>query len=381
MYKAVKVNDFAQTNLETLIGLAVTNTEKKATIIKRQFIMPCDIFQVVVSKSTLQSGNMLMSFFWGNTPDDNVIYTQRHVVVHGDQTSYVVMRLTPQGQRSLIRVDKLNNGEYITYVYTDGNTAHHRSEMKRFGATSDNIEYELGDKYKPLTTALKKELSKTMRDDVVKNAKLNEAGEIVIDARLMYNEKNPTGRRVMRCDIQLKTMSTTKLEGLLSDVVVHHTTNPSFTRGVMVSTDVIKDVVTAEELHVTIGALLMLPWTRLTNRSILQMQYIALEDLGGDDVEIILRVDPRGNRTVISIETSKEDDDYEDAIVHIYYEGSEIRLREELFEFEITMDNFETVVGDLLVDHSDTKENTFGNSKVFMLTDATTGERIQVTKE
>lgn len=381
MYKAVKVNDFAQTNLETLIGLAVTNTEKKATIIKRQFIMPCDIFQVVVSKSTLQSGNMLMSFFWGNTPDDNVIYTQRHVVVHGDQTSYVVMRFTPQGQRSLIRVDKLNNGEYITYVYTDGNTAHHRSEMKRFGATSDNIEYELGDKYKPLTTALKKELSKTMRDDVVKNAKLNEAGEIVIDARLMYNEKNPTGRRVMRCDIQLKTMSTTKLEGLLSDVVVHHTTNPSFTRGVMVSTDVIKDVVTAEELHVTIGALLMLPWTRLTNRSILQMQYIALEDLGGDDVEIILRVDPRGNRTIISIETSKEDDDYEDAIVHIYYEGSEIRLREELFEFEITMDNFETVVGDLLVDHSDTKENTFGNSKVFMLTDATTGERIQVTKE
>lgn len=381
MYKAVKVNDFAQTNLETLIGLAVTNTEKKATIIKRQFIMPCDIFQVVVSKSTLQSGNMLMSFFWGNTPDDNVIYTQRHVVVHGDQTSYVVMRFTPQGQRSLIRVDKLNNGEYITYVYTDGNTAHHRSEMKRFGATSDNIEYELGDKYKPLTTALKKELSKTMRDDVVKNAKLNEAGEIVIDARLMYNEKNPTGRRVMRCDIQLKTMSTTKLEGLLSDVVVHHTTNPSFTRGVMVSTDVIKDVVTAEELHVTIGALLMLPWTRLTNISILQMQYIALEDLGGDDVEIILRVDPRGNRTIISIETSKEDDDYEDAIVHIYYEGSEIRLREELFEFEITMDNFETVVGDLLVDHSDTKENTFGNSKVFMLTDATTGERIQVTKE
>lgn len=381
MYKAVKVNDFAQTNLETLIGLAVTNTEKKATIIKRQFVMPCDIFQVVVSKSTLQSGNVLMSFFWGSTPDDNVIYTQRHVVVHGDQTSYVVMRLTPQGQRSLIRVDKLNNGEYITYVYTDGNTAHHRSEMKRFGATSDNIEYELGDKYKPLTTALKKELSKTMRDDVVKNAKLNEAGEIVIDARLMYNEKNPTGRRVMRCDIQLKTMSTTKLEGLLSDVVVHHTTNPSFTRGVMVSTDVIKDVVTAEELHVTIGALLILPWTRLTNRSILQMQYIALEDLGGDDVEIILRVDPRGNRTVISIETSKEDDDYEDAIVHIYYEGSEIRLREELFEFEITMDNFETVVGDLLVDHSDTKENTFGNSKVFMLTDATTGERIQVTKE
>ena len=71
--------------------------------------------------------------------------------------------------------------------------------------------------------------------------------------------------------------------------------------------------------------------------------------MGGDDVEVILRGDNLGNRTIISIETSSEDDDYGDAIVKIHYEGSESRYLQELETLGISAEDIDNVVGDLVV--------------------------------
>lgn len=371
MYKAVKVNDFAQTNLETLIGLAVTNTEKSATIVKKRLIEPCDIFQMIVGNHILDCGNMLIAHRWGDAPKDNVIYTQRHVVVREDTVSYAVFRLTPQGHKSLIRVDKLPSGKYLAYLFTQSNTTHHRREMKRFGIDKDNFTYEVGGQYKPLPPALQKTLDKKA------NPKMK-----TIDLRDMYIKRNYTHRGpMMKTAIQLRSITTTKIQELIDDTVTHHASIPSLIRGEMVPVKLIEEAVQSEELHVGKDAILTIPWKKLTNEPIIQTQYAAFEDLGQDDVELILRADPFGNRMVISIETSKDEDDYDNAVTHIYYEGSEIRLREELTALSVTMDDFESVVGDLLVDYRDLDENTFGNSKVFVVTDAVTGKRVVVTKE
>lgn len=371
MYKVAKVTDINLTNVLSLVDLVVTNTEKNATIVKKRFIEPRDIFQMIVGNHILDCGNMLIAHHWGDSPKDNVIYTQRHVVVREDTASYAVLRLTPQGHKSLIRVDKLPSGEYIAYLFTLSNTAHHRREMKRFGIDKDNFTYEVGGQYKPLPQALQKTLDKKA------NPKME-----TIDLRDMYIKRNYSHQGpMMKTVIQLKSIATTKIEELLNDTVTHHASIPSLIRGEMVPVKLIEESVKSEELHDVKGAILTIPWKKLTDEAIIQTQYVALEDLGEDDIELILRVDPFGNRTIISIETYKDEDDYDNAVTHIYYEGSEIRLREELTALNVTMDDFESVVGDLLVDHRDLDENTFGSSKAFVITDVVTGKRVVVDKQ
>lgn len=371
MYKVTKVTDINSTNVMSLIDLVVTNTEKSATIVKKRFIEPHDIFQMIVGNHILDCGNILMAHRWGDAPKDNVIYIQRHVVVREDTVSYAVFRLTPQGHKSLIRVDKLPDGKYLAYLFTQSNAAHHRREMKRFGIDKDNFTYEVGGQYKPLPAALQKTLDEKANPEMK-----------TIDLRDMYIKRNYTHRGpMMKTAIQLKSIATTKIQELLDDTVTHHASIPSLIRGEMVPVKLIEEAVQSKELHVGKDAILILPWNKLTNEPIIQTQYTAFEDLGQNDVEIILRADPFGNRMIISIETSKDEDDYDNAVTHIYYEGSEIGLREKLTALNVTMDDFESVVGDLLVDHRDLDENTLGNSKVFVITDAVTGKRVVVNKQ
>lgn len=153
----------------------------------------------------------------------------------------------------------------------------------------------------------------------------------------------------MKTSIQLKSVTGTKIEEMLHDVVVLHKDHPSIERVVLVDEGIIKSIVIAEEKHVGLDVLLILPWVNESIDHITHTQYTAIEDMGGDDVEVILRGDNLGNRTIISIETSNEDDDYGDAIVKIHYEGSESRYLQELETLGISTEDIDNVVGDLVV--------------------------------
>lgn len=153
----------------------------------------------------------------------------------------------------------------------------------------------------------------------------------------------------MKTSIQLKSVTGTKIEEMLHDVVVLHKDHPSIERVVLVDEGIIKSIVIAEEKHVGLDVLLILPWVNESIDHITHTQYTAIEDMGGDDVEVILRGDNLGNRTIISIETSNEDDDYGDAIVKIHYEGSESRYLQELETLGISAEDIDNVVGDLVV--------------------------------
>ena len=153
----------------------------------------------------------------------------------------------------------------------------------------------------------------------------------------------------MKTSIQLKSVTGTKIEEMLHDVVVLHKDHPSIERVVLVDEGIIKSIVIAEEKHIGLDILLILPWVNESIDHITHTQYIAVEDMGGDDVEVILRGDNLGNRTIISIETSSEDDDYGDAIVKIHYEGSESRYLQELETLGISAEDIDNVVGDLVV--------------------------------
>lgn len=144
-------------------------------------------------------------------------------------------------------------------------------------------------------------------------------------------------------------MTGTKLEEILHDVVVLHKDHPSIERVSLIDEGIIKSIVVAEEKHIGLDILLILPWVNESIDHITHTQYIAVEDMGGDDVEVILRGDNLGNRTIISIETSSEDDDYGDAIVKIHYEGSESRYLQELETLGISTEDIDNVVGDLVV--------------------------------
>ena len=153
----------------------------------------------------------------------------------------------------------------------------------------------------------------------------------------------------MKTSIQLKSMTGTKLEEILHDVVVLHKDHPSIERVSLIDEGIIKSIVVAEEKHIGLDILLILPWVNESIDHITHTQYIAVEDMGGDDVEVILRGDNLGNRTIISIETSSEDDDYDSAIATIHYEGSESRYLEELETLGISTEDIDNVVGDLVV--------------------------------
>ena len=153
----------------------------------------------------------------------------------------------------------------------------------------------------------------------------------------------------MKTSIQLKSMTGTKLEEILHDVVVLHKDHPSIERVSLIDEGIIKSIVVAEEKHMGLDILLVLPWINESTDHITHTQYTAIEDMGGDDVEVILRGDNLGNRTIISIETSNEDDDYGDAIVKIHYEGSESRYLQELETLGISTEDIDNVVGDLVV--------------------------------
>lgn len=153
----------------------------------------------------------------------------------------------------------------------------------------------------------------------------------------------------MRTSIQLNSMATTKLEEMLHDVVVLHKDHPSIERVLLIDEGIIKSIVAAEEKHIGLDILLVLPWINESTDHVTHTQYTAIEDMGGDDVEVILRGDNLGNKTVISIETSSEDDDYDNAIVKIHYEGSESRYLEELEKLGISDGDIDSVVGDLVV--------------------------------
>ena len=153
----------------------------------------------------------------------------------------------------------------------------------------------------------------------------------------------------MKTSIQLKSVTGTKIEEMLHDVVVLHKDHPSIERVVLVDEGIIKSIVIAEEKHIGLDILLILPWINESTDHITHTQYTAIEDMGGDDVEVILRGDNLGNRAIISIETSSEDDDYGDAIVKIHYEGSESRYLQELETLGISAEDIDNVVGDLVV--------------------------------
>ena len=144
----------------------------------------------------------------------------------------------------------------------------------------------------------------------------------------------------MKTSIQLKSMTGTKIEEILHDVVVLPKDHPLIDEGI------IKSIVVAEEKHIDLDILLVLPWINESVDRITHTQYIAVEYMGSDDVEIILRGDNLGNKTIISIETSSEDDDYDNAMVNIHYEGSESRYLEELATLGISDEDIDSVVGD-----------------------------------
>lgn len=152
----------------------------------------------------------------------------------------------------------------------------------------------------------------------------------------------------MRTSIQLNSMATTKLEEILHDVVVLHKDHSSIERVLLIDEGIIKSIVAAEEKHIGLDILLVLPWINESVDHVTHTQYTAIDDMGGDDVEVILRGDNLGNKTVISIETSSEDDDYDNAIVKIHYEGSESRYLEELETLGISNEDIDNVVGDLV---------------------------------
>lgn len=153
----------------------------------------------------------------------------------------------------------------------------------------------------------------------------------------------------MKTSIQLKSMTGTKLEEILHDVVVLHKDHPSIERVILIDEGIIKSIVVAEVKQFGLDMLLILPWVNESVDHITYTQYVAVSNAGGDDVEVILHGDNLGNKTVISIETSSEDDDYDNAIVKIHYEGSESRYLEELETLGISDEDIDSVVGDLVV--------------------------------
>lgn len=181
----------------------------------------------------------------------------------------------------------------------------------------------------------------------------------------------------MKTSIQLKSVTGTKIEEMLHDVVVLHKDHPSIERVVLVDEGIIKSIVIAEEKHVGLDVLLILPWVNESIDHITHTQYIAVEDMGGDDVEVILRGDNLGNRTIISIETSSEDDDYDSAIATIHYEGSESRYLEELETLGISTEDIDNVVGDLVV-VPNVFEEQLGGATSFKLTSLEDGQVVLV---
>lgn len=64
------------------------------------------------------------------------------------------------------------------------------------------------------------------------------------------------------------------------------------------------------------------------------------------DIEIILRYNENESKTVIFVQTNKDEDDYDDAVVYIFYHGNVYDLCSEMTTLVIEEANVEKVIGD-----------------------------------
>lgn len=147
--------------------------------------------------------------------------------------------------------------------------------------------------------------------------------------------------------LKLKTITSTKIESILNDVVVHHCVNPNELRKDIVSSDIkahLKDA-TLDDVMQTIQ---VATWGETPIEGLTYCQYIALEN--DSDIEVILRRGSHGCRTAIFIETDKDDDDnYDNAVVYVFYSGGYVGVYEELFTLGVTEDNIEKHIGDQII--------------------------------
>lgn len=146
--------------------------------------------------------------------------------------------------------------------------------------------------------------------------------------------------------LKLKTITSTKIESILNDVVVHHCADPNEIRKDIVSPDIkvhLKDA-TLDDVMQTIQ---VASWGETPIEGVTYCQYIALEN--DTDIEMILRHNSHGSRTAIFIETDKDDDDYTNAVVYVFYSGGYVGIYVELFTLGVIEDNIEKYTGDQVV--------------------------------
>lgn len=98
----------------------------------------------------------------------------------------------------------------------------------------------------------------------------------------------------------------------------------------------------------TIPAVFFLSWQPTTDVGLIQMQYVASLNEFSEDVEFIFRYSVDGDRTIIAITSDSNDDDYENADIDIWFNGTEEGLRKELSELAILPENIAIWSGDTL---------------------------------
>lgn len=142
---------------------------------------------------------------------------------------------------------------------------------------------------------------------------------------------------------KLKTIKDTNIEAILNDVVTHHCKSEDMIRCPIISPDVIPYIQGAV-LDDVMGVIQVCAWNNAPDKGKLHTQYIALEDVV--DIEIILRYSEDKSKTAIFIQSNKDEDDYDDAVVYVFYHGSVSDLYSEMTTLNIKQNNVEKVIGD-----------------------------------
>ena len=167
--------------------------------------------------------------------------------------------------------------------------------------------------------------------------------------------------------LKLKTIKDTNIEAILDDVVTHHCKSDDMIRCPIISPDVIPYIQGAV-LDDVMGVIQVCNWNNTPVKGKLHTQYIALED--AVDIEIILRYNEDKSKTAIFIQSNKDEDDYDDAVVYVFYYGSICDLDSEMSALGIKQTNIEKVNGD----------NPFSNNQMMYNISSSDLEEIQYLK-
>lgn len=151
----------------------------------------------------------------------------------------------------------------------------------------------------------------------------------------------------MLTKIKLKSMATTHIETVVDDIVMERNLDSKITSQELVNKDVVVSLFEQEKFDDVVDSLHLLNWGDNPVGGKWYSQYLSIDT--EDDIEIVLRLNSFGNKTVVVIKTATDDPNYDDAVVHVVYSGSGIGLYEELQYLNITRSNIESQNGDLLL--------------------------------